>query len=134
MTNVNKLLPRVLSKDGCNDFNPELIKESLLRETSLNECQADMITLESARLAVLIGRKIEKLTAPIIREIVEITMLQNGFELNRLEYTRIGISRHDIEELIKNTNYPHQEILLKVLKEFNEVIKLMEKIKNGEKK
>ena len=108
MTSLEKLLPRVLSKDGCKEFDPELITNSLLKETSLSRDQAELITIESARLAVLIGEKIEKLTAPIMREIVEIVLLQHGLEYHRLEYTRIGISRHDIQQIIENGNYPQR--------------------------
>lgn len=129
MTYVEKLLPKVLSKRGCEDFDHNLIRESLLRETSLTGEQAEMITLESARLAIQISQQIKKLTSPIIREIVEIVLLQHGLEYNRLEYTRVGISRHDMQEIIMNKNYPDREVAHLVLKEFNEVLRLMEKIK-----
>lgn len=105
--------PSVLCKGNVvKDFNENNIKETLLRETSINIKEAGKIALEVKREIFLSG--IELITPPLLRELtnsvnIKLCTKLNGttkerFEKARLEHTRIGIPYYDLTQLIKK--YP----------------------------
>ncbi|MFX1288833.1 MAG: hypothetical protein ACFFFY_09805, partial [Promethearchaeota archaeon] len=97
-------LPKVHYKDKKSGvvkkekFDPNRIYISLLKETELTKQEAEKITLEVFRFITSSNLKI--LTAPLIRELVSYTLLKFGFEIARLQNTRIGFPYKDLEEKI----------------------------------
>ena len=134
------LMPKVMDKTlKKKDFKPNLIYESLLRETSLTGKEARLITDETTRCIITISGNVSYITAPMIREVSNSVMLKHGFEKQRLEYTRIGFPYFDLKKLLEDEDVDDngdEEILEHVLTEFYNVknlIKTIEKTKNGGK-
>ncbi len=126
--------PEVLYKDKKegivkrNKFDPNRIYERLLKETSLSEKDAEKVTLDVFRFIASSNLKI--LTAPLIRELVSYTLSKFGFEIARLQNTRIGFPYHDLEEKLEECQDVKnlKDLIYKgVIDEFNEVKKLIEK-------
>lgn len=63
----------------------------------------------------LISVKLKLITAPLIREVVNVHLLKLGFEKERLHYTIIGLPFHDLQELFKTIN-DEKQIYRKILK------------------
>jgi len=131
-------LPRVHYKDKKSGivkkdkFDPNRIYLSLLKETELSKQDAEKITLEVFRFITSSNLKI--LTAPLIRELVSYTLLKFGFEIARLQNTRIGFPYKDLEEKIAecgDINELKEFIYSGVIYEFNEVKKLIEGSNNS---
>lgn len=100
---MNIEIPEVSKASGINQpFEPNKILESLLKETSLTIDQAELITRASTQF--IISTNIKFLSGPLIREIVNVQLLQYGFEKARLEYTRIGKPRYELKKLIENNS------------------------------
>ena len=93
-----KFLPLVQTRDGACVFHPGFIYRSLFRETSLTKSDAHRFTEEVIRF--LISAKLKLITAPLIREVVNVHLLKNGFEKERLQYTRIGLPFYDLKRIL----------------------------------
>ena len=126
--------PEVLYKDKKegivkkNKFDANRIYESLLRETNLSESNAEKVTLDVFRFIASSNLKI--LTAPLIRELVSYTLSKFGFEIARLQNTRIGFPYKDLADKINECpdDTELKEYIYKgVIDEFNEVRKLIDK-------
>ena len=94
-----KYLPLVLTRKGKYRYKPSAIYESLLKETEISKENASKITEQVTRF--LISAKLKLITAPLIREIVNVHLLKMGLEKCRLQYTRIGIPYYDLEKLFE---------------------------------
>ncbi len=125
-------LPEVLYKDKKegivkkNKFDPNRIYDTLIRETSLSKNDAEKVTLDLFRFIASSNLKI--LTAPLIRELVSYTLSKFGFEIARLQNTRIGFPYKDLENKIdecQNVDELKEFIYHGVVDEFNEVRKLI---------
>lgn len=128
---MNNLFPEIIDKTlMTKKFDHRRIYESLLEETDLAEDQANHVMIETCRFIVQVSSKIKIMTSPMIREIVNVILLKNGFEKARLKYTRIGLPFHDITHLPSTYN-----ITTHVLEEYKNVqdiiIKLEKENKNG---
>jgi len=124
MVEFDSLVPEIIDNSlSKKKFDHHKIYESLLRETSLLPEQAKLITLECLRTIIDIAHKIKTITAPLIREIINVKLLQYGFEKARLEYTRIGLPVFDITNLPSTYN-----ITTHVLEEYKEVIKMIREL------
>jgi len=130
---IDHSLPEVLYKDKDagivkkKRFEPIRIFNSLLKETKLSEQDAEKITLDVFRFVTSSNLKI--LTAPLIRELVSYSLLRFGFEIARLQNTRIGFPYNDLKEKISecdNIAELKEFIYTWVIEEFNEVKKLIE--------
>lgn len=91
--------PRVrTSKNTLENFNKDRIVSSLIKETNIDEASAKMIAreveLDISKLHV------KYLTAPLIREMVNVKLLEHGFESARMRYTRLGMPVYDTRQLI----------------------------------
>lgn len=130
-----KLIPFVIDKTlEKKKFNPNLIYESILRETNISKENAKKVVEEVVRKIIAMGSNIKYMTSPMIREITNVTFLQYGFEKERLKYTRIGFPRYDLKKIIKSNNEHESniEILKHIKSEFlnvDKLIKLMKKPK-----
>ena len=125
--------PEVLYKDKKegivkkNKFDANRIYDRLIKETSLSEKDAEKVTMDVFRFIASSNLKI--LTAPLIRELVSYTLSKFGFEIARLQNTRIGFPYKDLEEKIdecQDVNELKEFIYQGVVTEFNEVKKLIE--------
>lgn len=77
-------------------FETRKIVESLVKETGMDEDEANEIALEvSERISRL---KIRYLTAPLIRELVINVLLERGEERLRHKITRLGLPVYDVKE------------------------------------
>ncbi len=92
------------------DFNPNRIKNSLMKETRLSGEVAEKIALDiSNRINTL---DLEFLSGPLIREFVCVALLENNFESERAKYTRLGLPLFDVDRLVRagdkeNANLQH---------------------------
>lgn len=121
-----KFLPLVQTKEGACIFHPGFIYRSLLKETSISKINVQKITEQVIRF--LISANLKLITAPLIREVVNVHLLKNGFEKERLQYTRIGLPFHDLKELLNNKENDDKiisEIMNWVVTEYHEVHKLI---------
>ncbi|MBO3758055.1 MAG: anaerobic ribonucleoside-triphosphate reductase [Thermoproteota archaeon] len=77
-------------------FETRKIVESLVKETGMDEDEANEIALEvSERINRL---KIKYLTAPLVRELVINALLERGEERLRHKITRLGLPVYDVKE------------------------------------
>jgi len=106
-----KYFPQVrTSKIQFEDFNPNRIRDSLVRETGLPEGEAGKIAVEVADRIHKLDLKF--LSAPLIRELVCVALLERNYEHARAQYTRLGLPLYDVEKLIhagdnENANLQH---------------------------
>ncbi|MFW9998912.1 MAG: hypothetical protein ACFE9Q_11390 [Candidatus Hodarchaeota archaeon] len=123
-----KYLPIVLTRDGTYLFHPSFIYCSLLRETTLTKIDAHRITEQTIRF--LISAKLKTITAPLIREVVNVHLLKNGFEKERLQYTRIGLPFYDLKKIFTTPEQDEDaisKIINWIIEEYYAVDKLIEK-------
>lgn len=92
-----KFFPLVRTRKGDFIFEPGFIYQSLLKETDLVRTDAKKVTEDVTRF--LISANLKLITAPIIREVVNVHLLKLGFEKTRLKYTRIGLPFYDLRKL-----------------------------------
>jgi len=135
---ILRSLPEVLYKDKKSGivkkdkFDPNRIYSALINETDLSEQEAQEITIDVFRFIASSNLKI--LTAPLIRELVSYTLSKFGFEIARLQNTRIGFPYKDLEKKIeecKDLDELKEFIYSGVIYEFNEVKKLIEESKTS---
>ena len=98
----SKFLPLVKTRNGDFLFVPGFIYQSLLKETDLSKLDAKKVTEQVVRF--LISADLKLITAPLIREVVNVHLLKLGFEKERLQYTRIGLPFYDLQELSKTVS------------------------------
>ena len=87
------------SKTSMERFDRGKIVESLIKETEIQKEMAE-------RIAKGVERELERLklgyvTAPLIREIVCVKLLEHGLEKERARYTRLGMPVYDVKCLIE---------------------------------
>jgi ribonucleoside-triphosphate reductase len=87
------------SRNTIEPFDRKKIARSLIKETRLPRELADMIARESEE--ELRRLKLDFISAPLIREVVNVKLLEHGFERPRADYTRLGIPVYDATELIE---------------------------------
>lgn len=106
-----KYFPQVrTSRIQFEDFDPKRIENSLIREAGFSEKVAEQLALE-------VTEKIHKLdlkflSAPLIRELVCVALLEHNYERARAQYTRLGLPLYDVDRLIsagdnENANLQH---------------------------
>ncbi|MFA4844137.1 MAG: anaerobic ribonucleoside-triphosphate reductase [Candidatus Margulisiibacteriota bacterium] len=86
------------------------IVDALVRETELNRELAEEIGIEVE--AQLKGLKLKNVTSPLIRELVDVKLLEFGLEEARRRHTRLGSPLYDVRNIIfnpnkENANVPH---------------------------
>ena len=134
---IENLIPDVLDKSLLKKrFEPLIIQESLKKEAGLLHDEAFYITKKTMQFLITMT-KIETITSPMIREVVNSILLQNGYEKARLKYTRIGFPYYDLKEIIefeeRTGEDRSEEILEHIRTEFENVKKLIRITKNGKK-
>jgi len=106
-----RFLPLVYTRNGKVEFEPGCIYRSLLRETDISKGNALRVTKKVTRVLIKINLSI--ITAPLIREVVNVQLLKMGLERIRLQYTRLGMPRYDIK-MLKEKLHDTNEILKKI--------------------
>ncbi len=87
------------SRNTIENFDRKKITASLVRETRLPKELAETIARESD--AELRKLKLDFVSAPLIREIVNVKLLEHGFEEARADYTRLGMPVYDATQIIE---------------------------------
>lgn len=88
------------SKIVVESFNKKRIADSLSVETKLDSELARKIAGDVEK--ELIRMKLDYVTAPLIREIVNVKLLAEGLENTRARYTRLGMPVHDVYVLLEH--------------------------------
>jgi len=84
------------------EFDANKITNSLIREAKMPADQAQKTAKETEKL--LIKFKVKHLTAPLIREIVNVTLIEKGLEDYRHKLSRLGLPVHEVTALIEAKN------------------------------
>ena len=97
------------SRDTIEPFDQKKIEKTLIVET---EASGDV----ARKVATQVWKELKKLdveylTAPMIREIVNTKLVENGFETLRRKYTRLGIPVYNITNLIRNGSRDNANML-----------------------
>ncbi len=83
---------------------------ALVRETNIDPEMAEIIAEEvEAQIKTL---NLRSVTAPLIRELVDVKLLEHGLEEARRRHTRLGAPLYDVKQIIlnqnkENANVPH---------------------------
>ncbi|TES94553.1 MAG: anaerobic ribonucleoside-triphosphate reductase, partial [Promethearchaeota archaeon] len=97
---LKNLLPNVSRTEGdVVPFDPLKIKQSIIKETGLDQKSADQITELVVRR--IISSSISFLSGPHIREIVCSILSEQHYEDERKLYTRIGMPLMDYEAILE---------------------------------
>jgi anaerobic ribonucleoside-triphosphate reductase len=91
-------------------WNREKIIAALVRETNIDHEMAEMIGEEVEQQIKRLN--LRTVTAPLIRELVDVKLLEHGLEEARRRHTRLGSPLFDVKEIIfnqnkENANVPH---------------------------
>ncbi len=87
------------SSSSLEYFQEERIVGSLMAETRVDRSFAERIAREVAKE---LGRmRLNYVTAPLIREIVNVKLLEHGMESVRARYTRLGMPLYDVRKLVE---------------------------------
>jgi ribonucleoside-triphosphate reductase (formate) len=80
-------------------FQSARIVESLVKETHVDKAFAQSVAKEVEKE---LGRmRLNYVTAPLIREIVNVKLLEHGMESVRARYTRLGMPVYDVKRLLE---------------------------------
>ncbi len=98
------------SSETLSDWNRQRIVDALLRETTIDLETAENISREVEEQ--IIASKIALVTAPLVRELVDVKLIEKGLEEARKMHTRLGVPLYDVDQLIlhpnrENANVPH---------------------------
>jgi anaerobic ribonucleoside-triphosphate reductase len=124
----SNFLPRVHTKNGTYIFHPGFIYQSLLKETNISKNNAKKITEQVVRF--LVSANLNLITSPLIREIVNVHLLQNGFEQERLQYTRVGLPVYDLNRIFNEQNESKEVVSMImnwIITEYHDLNKLIKK-------
>ncbi len=90
------------SRQTMEEFNPDKILQSLIREAGMPVELAQRITNEiEARISRF---QATYLTAPLIREMVNVLLIEHGYEEYRHKLTRLGLPVFDVTELMNRAS------------------------------
>ncbi|MCX6749066.1 MAG: anaerobic ribonucleoside-triphosphate reductase [Candidatus Pacearchaeota archaeon] len=82
-------------------FDRTKISRSLIKETGISEEQADGIAMDVEKF--IKNFNLTYLSSPLIREIVNVKLLEYGLEDARKNYSRIGLPLYDIQQMITSS-------------------------------
>jgi ribonucleoside-triphosphate reductase len=98
------------STDDIVAWDKERIIEALIKETGINRDIAAIIAIEVEKQ--IRAMAVKNITAPLIRELVDVKLLEYGLEDARRKHTRLGVPVYDVTKIIfhknkENANTPH---------------------------
>jgi len=79
-------------------FDRSRITDSIVKETGLDEQSADMVAFEAEKF--IKTANLDNVSSALIREIVNVKLLEHGFYKERNLYTRIGMPVYDLTTII----------------------------------
>jgi ribonucleoside-triphosphate reductase len=95
------------SKGVLEDFDRKRITDSLVEETGLGRIEAEAI---AAEVEVEIRHMdLEFVSAPLIREIVNVKLLEHSHEKARKVYTRVGLPMADVDRMVTGSHWYSKE-------------------------
>jgi len=91
-------------------WDRQKIVEALIRETNIDRELAEVIGAEVEEQIKTLN--LRAVTSPLIRELVDVKLLEHGLEEARRRHTRLGSPLYDVREIIynknkENANVPH---------------------------
>src|SRR3989339_2002115 len=120
----NKILGSILEKEDATDlsvfvrtstddivaWDREKIIGALVKETGINREIATIIAIEVEKQLRTIA--VKTITSPLVRELVDVKLLEYGLEDARRKHTRLGVPVYDVNKIIfhknkENANSPH---------------------------
>ncbi|OGC12830.1 anaerobic ribonucleoside-triphosphate reductase [candidate division WOR-1 bacterium RIFOXYC2_FULL_37_10] len=90
------------SADDISGWDRQKIVEALVRETGIKAAIANIIGVEVEKQ--IESLELKNITAPLIRELVDIKLLEYGFEDARRKHTRLGSPVYDVKKIIFHKN------------------------------
>ncbi|MCW4005385.1 MAG: ArsR family transcriptional regulator [Candidatus Bathyarchaeota archaeon] len=84
------------------EFDPNKIANSLTKEAKMPVELAQKTAKETEKIVV--KAKTKYLTAPLIREIVNVILIEKGLEEYRHKLTRLGLPVHEVSALVERKN------------------------------
>ncbi len=98
------------SDDDFVAWDRSRISKALQSETGLQPEIADKIAYETED--TILNSNVHLISSPLIREIVNVKLIEHGLENSRLRHTRLGVPLYDAERIIlfanrENANIPH---------------------------
>lgn len=98
------------SKDNIVQWDKEKIIRALVRETGIKREIANIISVEVEKQIQTLA--VKNITAPLIRELVDVKLLEYGLEEARRQHTRLGTPAYDVKKMMyrknkENANTPH---------------------------
>jgi ribonucleoside-triphosphate reductase len=98
------------STDNIVAWDKNKIIEALIKETGIKKELAYIIGVEVEKQ--IQGLSLTTITAPLIRELVDVKLLEYGLETTRRKHTRLGTPVYDVKEILfhknkENANTPH---------------------------
>ena len=98
------------STDDIVSWDKEKIVAALIKETGLAREIASIIAVEVDKQVKALS--VKNITAPLIRELVDVKLLEYGLEDARRKHTRLGVPVYDVRKIIchknkENANTPH---------------------------
>ncbi len=98
------------SRNTIEQFDRDKIVKSLVKETGIPKEVAEEIALDVENTIKKL--KLKFISAPLIREIVNVKLLERGLEDARRDYTRLGLPVYDTTQIIEkgireNANLQH---------------------------
>src|SRR3989339_1845707 len=98
------------SSDNIIGWDRKKIVDALVLETDISRDIAEIIGHEVERQ--IANLRVANITAPLIRELVDVKLLEYGLEDARRKHTRLGLPLYDVKQMIlspnkENANVPH---------------------------
>src|SRR3989339_1116161 len=98
------------STDDIVAWDRDRIIDALIRETELKPEIALIIAIEVEKQLRTIA--VKTITSPLVRELVDVKLLEYGLEDARRKHTRLGVPVYDVKKIIfhknkENANTPH---------------------------
>ncbi len=98
------------STDDIVAWDKGKIVEALVKETGISREIALIIAIEVEKQ--IRAMAVQTITAPLIRELVDVKLLEYGLEDARRKHTRLGVPVYDVKKIIfhknrENANTPH---------------------------
>jgi ribonucleoside-triphosphate reductase len=98
------------SDDDFVAWDRERIIKALENETGLERGLAEKISLETEE--TILNSNVHLVSSSLIREIVNVKLIEHGLENSRLRHTRLGLPLYDADKIIlfanrENANIPH---------------------------
>jgi len=98
------------SADEIVAWNRDRIVDALIKETGVKRELAEIIGLEVEKQVKKLS--IDYITAPLVRELVDVKLLEYSLEDTRKKHTRLGVPIYDVKQIIfhknrENANTPH---------------------------